>query len=203
MKLVIATKNNNKIREIRDRFESFPEIELLSLMDFSDPPDVVEDGSTFMENALKKARQITAFTGLPSLADDSGLEIDALGGEPGVHSARYARGNATDKDRNHLVLDKLRDVPEEERGARFVCVIALSLPHKTEYTVRGECEGIISFKMLGEEGFGYDPIFYLPDFGKTMAQLTLSEKNRISHRGRALEQIEIRLKNILDRARLA
>ncbi|MDY6968847.1 MAG: XTP/dITP diphosphatase [Spirochaetota bacterium] len=197
MKLVIATRNNDKIREISDRFKSIPEIELLSLKDYDNSPDIVEDGATFFENALKKARLITAFTGQASLADDSGLEIDALGGEPGIYSARYAGDNATDTERNMLVLDKMKDIPEEKRGAKFISVIAVTFPDKTEYTTYGECKGIISFQMIGHEGFGYDPIFYLPDFGKTMAQLSLSEKNSISHRAKALEQIEIRLKKIL------
>ncbi|MDY6935756.1 MAG: XTP/dITP diphosphatase [Spirochaetota bacterium] len=188
MKLVIATRNANKIIEIREKFEHITGLEILTLKEFEDVPEVVEDGITFEENALKKARVISNFTGLPALADDSGLEIEALGGEPGIYSARYAGDEVTDEFRNILIHEKMRDVPAEKRGARFICIIAICMPDAREYVVRGECYGIISYYIQGEYGFGYDPIFYLPHMKKTMAQLSLSEKNRISHRAIALEK---------------
>lgn len=187
MKLVVATKNKNKIREISDRFSSLNKLEILSLTDIENPPCVIEDGTTFEENAKKKAKIISTYTKLPVLADDSGLEIDALGGEPGIYSARYAGENATDEDRNRLILERMRNVPRDKRGARFICVIAIVLTDGSEYLTKGECDGIIYYKMQGSYGFGYDPIFYLPKYRKTMAELSLTEKNRISHRGRALE----------------
>ncbi len=188
MKLVIATRNQGKVREIREKFAPLREWEILSLQEAGDPPDVEEDGTTFAENALKKARAVAAFAGLPALADDSGLVVDALGGEPGVYSARYAGEGATDAQRNELVLSKLQGVPGERRSARFVCVMALAFPDGREYTVEGLCEGVILSEPRGGQGFGYDPIFFLPDLGRSMAELSLEEKNRISHRARALEK---------------
>ncbi len=187
MKLVIATKNAGKVREINNKFHSVPGIEVLSLTDFGEAPDVVEDGSTFAENALKKARAIAGFTGCAALADDSGLVIDALNGEPGIRSARYAGDDADDDERNRLVLDKMRGVPDGKRTARFVCTIAMVLPDGSEHVTEGTCEGIILREMRGDHGFGYDPIFFLPEYGRTMAEIPLEEKNRISHRARALE----------------
>lgn len=188
MKLVIASKNNNKIREIQNKFSNFNNIELLSYHDFVNPPDVVEDASTFEGNALKKARATTEFTGLPALSDDSGLEIDALNGEPGVYSARYGGDNATDEDKNLLVLEKMSTIPDKGRSARFRCVIAIVLSDGTEYIAEGTCEGRISKKMRGTEGFGYDPIFVVPALNKTMAEIDIGEKNKISHRAHALEK---------------
>jgi XTP/dITP diphosphohydrolase len=190
MKLVIATKNRNKINEIADKLKGLNGIEFLSLLNYNAPPDVIEDGKTFVENALKKAREISHFTSLPAMADDSGLVIDALNGEPGVLSARYAGGNATDADRNNLVLEKLKNIPRKERSARFICIIAIALPDGEEFFAEGVCEGIIGNEMRGENGFGYDPIFFLPEFNRTMAELTLSEKNKISHRARALDRVK-------------
>ena len=196
MKLVIATKNKNKIIEIREKFFILNDLEILSLDDFEDSPDVIEDGATFEENALKKAREISIFAGLPVLADDSGLEIDALKGEPGVYSARFAGKDATDAERNSLILERMKDIPDNKRKARFVCMIAIVLPDGREYLLRGVCEGVIAHKMKGLYGFGYDPIFYLPKIKKTMAELTLVEKNRISHRAKALELAQERLQMI-------
>jgi XTP/dITP diphosphohydrolase len=196
MKLVLATKNKNKVREITDKFSGIKGMELLSLLDFESPPDILEDGVTFTDNALKKARGICLFTSLPSLADDSGLVIDALGGAPGVYSARYGGEKLTDFDRNELVLSKMKDVPDGNRTARFVCVIAAVFPDGTELISEGMCEGVIADGMLGDNGFGYDPVFYLPERGKTMAEIPLSEKNRISHRAAALESARSRLEKI-------
>lgn len=190
MKLVLATKNINKIREISEKFSSIPKLQLLSLSNFKNPPLVIEDGTTFEKNATKKARIISAFTELSVLADDSGLEIDALDGEPGVFSARYAGENANDKERNMLILKRMKYIPREKRGAKFICVISIVLKDGREYLVKGECNGIIYHKMLGNYGFGYDPIFYLPGYQKTMAELPLSKKNQISHRAIALEKAE-------------
>lgn len=196
MQLVIATKNQGKIREIRDKFSAYNDLEILSLNDFEDHPDIIEDGTTFEENALKKAREISIFTKLPVLADDSGLEIDALCGEPGIFSARYAGKDATDEERNRLVLEKMKDVPKGRRTARFICVIAIVLPRGSEYTFRGVCEGIIAHRMKGSNGFGYDPIFYLPKKRKTMAELSIFEKNRISHRAIALKRAYLACPNL-------
>lgn len=189
MKLLVATRNRNKVTEIRDKFSGLSGIELLSLDDIAPVPDVEEDGATFEENALKKARETARLTGLPAMADDSGLEVDALGGEPGVYSARYGGGQcATDRDRNLLVLEKMKDVPDGKRTARFVCVISIVFPGGEERLARGTCEGEIAQEMRGDHGFGYDPVFYLPELGATMAEIPLAEKNTLSHRARALEK---------------
>ncbi len=198
MKLVIATKNINKIKEIKDKFSGFADLEIGSLLDFLDIPEVIEDGFTFEENALKKAREYSAFTGMAVLSDDSGLEIDALSGEPGVRSARYAGENAGDDRNNDLVLQRMEKVPEGRRNARFVCVIAIKLPDNNEYITRGTCEGRIIKSKIGGNGFGYDPIFYIPDLEKTMAELSIAEKNRISHRALALDRAKEILKKILE-----
>ena len=188
MKLLVATRNTNKVREIRDKFRGLSGLELVSLDDIAPLRDIAEDGETFEANALKKARETARLSGLPSMADDSGLEVDALGGEPGVYSARYAGEGATDADRNSLLLEKMKEVPEGKRSARFVCVIAIAFPGGNELVARGTCEGEIARKPRGAHGFGYDPVFHLPEKGKTMAEIPLEEKNRISHRALALEQ---------------
>lgn len=188
MKLVIATGNRNKIIEIKDKLSGAQDLEIIPLSDFSDIPEIIEDSDSFSGNALKKARTIRDFTGLTAMADDSGLVVDALGGDPGVFSARYGGENATDIDRYLLVLDKLKGVPESGRSARFVCSIAIAAPDGREFITEGFCEGVISLAPRGENGFGYDPVFYLPEYGRTMAELSLDIKNRISHRGKALEK---------------
>lgn len=187
MKLVIATNNKNKIIEIENKLSGINALELIPLNQFADPPDVIEDGATFQENAEKKAKAIARFAGYPAMADDSGLVVDALDGRPGVYSARYSGKSATDTDRNRKILEEMKDVPDPDRSARFVCVVAISLPNGTCHFAEGMCEGFIAQTMSGNHGFGYDPIFFLPDLGKTMAELSLDEKNRISHRARALE----------------
>ena len=183
--LVVATKNPGKIREIRALLEGLG-YRILSLEDFPQFPPVEERGETFLENALEKARAAARYTGEMALADDSGLEVEALGGAPGVRSARFGGQGLTDADRNRLLLEKLRGVPMEERKARFRCVMALVTPGGEEYVVEGTCEGYIAMEPRGDHGFGYDPVFYLPRYGKTMAQLPPEEKNRISHRAKAL-----------------
>jgi XTP/dITP diphosphohydrolase len=197
MKLVIATKNINKIKEIKYKFSDFADLEIVSLLDFSNLPEVIEDGCTFEENALKKAREYSAFTGLPVLSDDSGIEIDALSGEPGVRSARYAGENADDDKNNDLVLEKMKSIPDGKRNAKFVCVIAIILPDKKEYLTKGICDGRIIQKKTGNNGFGYDPVFFIPRLGKTMAELTILEKNRFSHRALALDKTKDILRKIL------
>ena len=195
IKLVIATGNRNKIREIQEKFAGMEWLSLVPLGDFPDPPEVIEDGRTFRENALKKASAIAAYTGLPAMADDSGLVVDALGGRPGVLSARYGGEAADDTAKNGMILEEMRGVPAELRAARFVCVIAVAFPGGKHVTAEGTCEGVITDAMKGSHGFGYDPIFFLPDRGMTMAELPLEEKNKISHRAKALEAMrEILLK---------
>lgn len=162
---------------------------VLTLNDYPGIPDIAETGSTFEENAAIKAEAVCEYTGLPSLADDSGLVVDALGGEPGVYSARYGGSGLDDHDRYLLLLDKMKGIPQPDRTARFVCAMVLSFPGGKSYTRTGTCEGSIAFEPLGEHGFGYDPVFYLSEYDKTMAQLPPEEKNRISHRARALDGI--------------
>ena len=189
MKIVLATGNKNKIREIKEKFSSLDKVEISSLEELSNIPHIEEDASTFRGNALIKASAICKLTGSPAMADDSGIVIDALNGEPGVYSARYGSTAFNDQERNSLVLSKMEGVPEDKRNARFVCVIALVLPNGEEYTAEGVCHGIISREPAGDKGFGYDPIFYIPEMKRTMAQLAPEEKNSISHRGKALEKI--------------
>lgn len=184
--IILATANKGKIREFSGLLEGvFGRI--ISLNDLESPPEVVEDGATFRENALKKARALAAYSGKPALADDSGLVVDSLGGRPGVYSARYAGEGATDRDNIAKLLDELKGVGH--RQARFVCVLALVYPGGREITAEGACEGVIMTEPRGEGGFGYDPVFYLPELGKTMAELPPGKKNTLSHRARAAEAL--------------
>ena len=185
-KIVLATGNKGKIREFSGLLEGlFGKI--LSLNDLESPPEITEDGETFRENALKKARAVAAYSGLPALADDSGLEVEALGGRPGVYSARYAGEGAADSDNIAKLLSELQGVAN--RKARFVCFLALVTTGGDETIVSGECEGIIIDKPCGEGGFGYDPVFFLPEYEKTMAEIPAGLKNKISHRARACESL--------------
>ena len=186
MKIALATKNQGKIKEIRSILEGLS-VELVSLEELSIEELPPEDGSTFEENALKKARFVAQKSGLPAVADDSGLEVDALDGRPGVYSARY--GGTTDEERYLKLLEELKDIPEPERTARFRCVIALVTPEGEEKTFEGVLEGRITRRPRGKYGFGYDPVFYLPDKGKTLAEMRPEEKNLVSHRARALEKL--------------
>ncbi|KAA0258397.1 XTP/dITP diphosphatase [Deferribacter autotrophicus] len=191
-KLFVATKNKGKLKEIA---EILKPIEVLSAFDvINENVDVEESGATFEENAKLKGETLSKFVEGYIIADDSGLEVDALNGAPGVFSARFAGENATDEENNRLLLDKLKGVPLEKRGAKFVCVIALCKDGETVATFRGECEGRIAFEMRGSNGFGYDPLFLLSD-GRTMAELEAEEKNEISHRRKALEQLKFYLNN--------
>lgn len=188
MKLVIATSNPGKIAEIRHKLADIPGLELVPRTLFPNLPEPHEDGETFSENARIKALDTARRTGLPAMADDSGLEIDALNGRPGVHSARYGGAGATDEIRNRMILEEMRGIAPPMRRARFVCVIAIAFPDGTVHEAQGSCEGIIGFEPRGTGGFGYDPIFIIPETGLTMAEIPLDEKNRISHRAKALEE---------------
>ncbi len=194
--VVIATRNPGKFREIKAILSSLP-LKFLSLEDFPDLPEVVEDGATFAENAGKKARTIADFTGRLAIADDSGLVVDALQGRPGVFSSRYAGENATDRERCQKLLEEMASIPEGKRQARFMCAMAVALPRGRMEVVEGECRGRVTSAPRGKRGFGYDPIFFVPQFGKTMAELEPEEKNRISHRARALEKLKVLLPEFL------
>lgn len=184
--VLIATNNKAKLREYRQILAGLP-FALTSLDEQGIDVEVPETGETFAENAVLKAEAYARLSGLPTLADDSGLEVDALGGEPGVRSARHAGEGASDRDRIDLLLSRLRDVPWEKRTARFRCVIAIAMPEGQTRVVEGQVEGLIAFEPKGTGGFGYDPVFFLPDLGRSMAELAPEEKNRLSHRARAGE----------------
>jgi len=189
--VVLATGNKGKAKEFSKLLEGvFGNV--ISLSDIGSPPEVIEDGLTFRDNALKKARTIAQYSGKLTLADDSGLVVDALNGRPGVYSARYSGEGATDKTNIEKLLAELGDNPD--RKARFVCVLALVDPNGEELVIEGFCEGVILDKPRGEGGFGYDPIFYLPDREKTMAEVDPEIKNRISHRAKACELLTQYLK---------
>jgi XTP/dITP diphosphohydrolase len=181
--LVIASKNKGKIVEFSDLLGGVG-IRVLGLSDFEAFEEVVEDGETFQENALKKALITAGNLGLPALADDSGLTVEALGGLPGVRSARYAGEKATDSENNEKLLAALKGI--EDRAAAFVCVIAMAAPDGTYRLYEGRCEGVIAKGPEGNGGFGYDPLFYYPPLGKTFAQMDREEKNAVSHRGKAI-----------------
>ena len=197
-RLLIATRNPGKLREYEQLLAGLP-LSLTYLDREGITHEVEEMGETFTENAVRKAQEYARLSGFLTLADDSGLEVDALGGEPGVHSARYAGQEADDKDRYQLLLQRMQGIPWEERGARFRCVIAVAEPEGETHTAEGTCEGVIAFAPQGDYGFGYDPIFYLPEHDKTMAQLPPEFKNRISHRARAAQEIRDILEGILRR----
>ena len=184
-RIVIGTRNKGKIREIQEALADLP-FEVTGLPD-TDIPDVEETGTCFRDNAILKAQYYSRKTGEYCLADDSGLEVDALGGAPGVYSARYAGAEASDANNNKKLLDALRNVPLSERTARFRSVLALAGPDGSLLLTDGVCEGLIQFAPQGNGGFGYDPLFYMPNQGKTLAEMTVEEKNKISHRGNALK----------------
>ena len=184
-KLVFATGNMNKLREIKEILSGM-DIEILSMKEAGVDIDIVEDGTTFEENALIKARAVCKASGHLALADDSGLEVDAINKEPGIYSARYMGEDTSYDIKNQNIIDRLEGVPDEKRTARFVCAMAAVFPDGTEKTFVRTMEGRIGYKIAGENGFGYDPIFYLPEYGKTSAEISPEEKNAISHRGKAL-----------------
>ncbi len=194
--LVVATENPGKLREIEESLRGM-EVKIVSLKDLPPLPPVEEDGKTFLENALKKARAVAHQTVRLTIADDSGLEVDHLGGGPGVRSARFAGESASDADNNRKLLHLLKGVPPAERGASFRCVIAVVDPTGRESWVQGECRGVIVDEERGKNGFGYDPLFFLLDLGKTLAELPLEVKNRVSHRGKALAALKDVIKDFI------
>ncbi|MGI6295380.1 MAG: XTP/dITP diphosphatase [Armatimonadota bacterium] len=183
-KLIIATKNPGKVREMVELLSGLP-YEVHTLLDYPDAPDVEETGTTFLENAIIKATAYADFTGELTLADDSGLEVDALDGAPGVFSSRFA---PTESERNERLLSMMKDVPDDRRTARFRCVIAIAEPSGGVQVSEGSVEGVIAHEPKGDNGFGYDPIFYIPNLKKHFAELDSAHKNRISHRGKALTE---------------
>ena len=185
LEILIATNNLGKVKEIKDILD-IPEIKILTMKDFPHIPKIEEDGKTYQENAFKKASKISEYTGKICLADDSGLEIDYLKGKPGIYSSRW--GNS-DEERINKVLKLLENVPKNKRSAKFVCVVVLVFPDGKIYMVKEECKGSIAFNPKGEHGFGYDPIFLVPEYDKTFAELGDKIKNQISHRGKAMRKM--------------
>ncbi len=195
-RIVIGTYNQKKKEEIRSILNGEP-FTLLDLDDFENPPDIVEDGVTFEDNATKKAIELARFCKMCVMADDSGLEVDALDRRPGVFSSRYCGVNAGDSEKCLNILKELEGVPSEKRTARFRCAIALASPEKIQFVVEASCEGFINTEPCGKNGFGYDPIFYIPKYEQTMAELGAEVKNRISHRALALRLFKERLKGFV------
>ncbi|GED71073.1 non-canonical purine NTP pyrophosphatase [Brevibacillus reuszeri] len=187
-RVVLATRNQGKVKEFNRLFADLG-WEGISLAEFEGVPEVIEDGETFEANALKKAIEISTYLNLPALGDDSGLEVDALDGRPGVYSARYAGEDATDEKNWRKLLDELESVPMEQRTARFRCTIAFVVPGAEPVITTGSCEGLIAREPKGTNGFGYDPVFYIPEMDKMMAQILPEEKNQISHRAKAMNRL--------------
>lgn len=182
--LILASGNKGKLAEFQHLLDDL-DIQVQSMKDYPEIGEIIEDGTTFAENALKKARTVCKAIGKPALADDSGLMIDCLDGAPGIYSARFAGDGHDDAANNEKVLNLLQNVPDEQRGAQFFCAIAIVLPDGREYTVEGFCRGTILHALQGDGGFGYDPLFYIAELGKSFAELSMAEKNAISHRGMA------------------
>jgi XTP/dITP diphosphohydrolase len=192
--LIVATRNRGKSKEIREFLHDFP-VDIKDLNDFGPIPEAVEDGDTFEENAYKKASFTAKVLGYPALADDSGLEVEALAGAPGIHSARYAGPKASDAENNRKLLHALSG--KTNRKARFCCVLSLAVPAGPALTYEGTCEGVIGEAPRGEHGFGYDPLFTYPPLAKTFAELTLEEKSQVSHRGKALSELRREFEKVL------
>jgi XTP/dITP diphosphohydrolase len=198
--LLIATTNAGKFAEVQAHLRDLP-LRIRPLDSIVDPPTVVEDGETFEANALKKARTMAEFSGVLTLADDSGLEVDALGGAPGIYSARYAGTEADDDRNNRKLLRELASVPEAERTARFVCALALCAPRISggrEWVARESCEGLIALTLRGGHGFGYDPLFFFPPLGKTFGEIERDVKASVSHRGKTLAMFAAALPKLID-----
>ncbi|MFQ5852187.1 MAG: XTP/dITP diphosphatase [Candidatus Binatia bacterium] len=192
MEILVGTTNPGKLVEVEAILKDFP-LRFISLTSLGRWPEIVEDGRSFEENARKKACTLADFSSYVTLADDSGLEVDALDGAPGILSARYSGEQADDLKNNEKLLRELAGVPQEERGARFVCVLALCTPTSSAggaWVFRGECEGLITFAPRGRNGFGYDPLFFYPPLGKTFAELDRESKGHVSHRGKALKKLK-------------
>ena len=192
--LILATRNQGKIDEFQELFAGSG-VEIKSIKDFGPIPPVVEDGETFEQNAYKKAFHTARMLGFPALADDSGLSVEALGGAPGVKSARYAGEEATKEDNNRKLLEAMRDIPN--RKAAFECVLAIAVPRGPALIYEARCEGEITAELQGEEGFGYDPLFYYPPLKKTFSQMSRAEKNRVSHRGKAMAELRGEIDKVL------
>lgn len=186
-KIIFATQNQGKLKEIRDKL---PDYEVISMKDAGIDIDIEENGKTFEENALIKAKAISDLCNNIVVADDSGLEIDYLNKEPGVYSARFLGHDTSYEYKNNKILEMLKDVPDEKRTARFVCAMAVVFPNGENKITRATIEGMIGHKISGNNGFGYDPIFYVPELNKTTAELSMEEKNKISHRGKALDNVK-------------
>ncbi len=199
-RIIFATGNEGKMREIREILADLG-LPILSMKEAEAFVEVEENGTTFSENAELKARAVWERTGDIVLADDSGLVVDYLNGEPGIYSARYLGEDTSYDIKNQVIIDRLKDAGEEERTARFVCAIAAVLPDGRALHAEAAVEGLIAHEPAGCGGFGYDPIFYLPEFGKTSAEITMEEKNQISHRGKALMAIKTELKHMLEEER--
>jgi len=200
--LLVATTNHGKFAEVQAFLKGLP-LRIVSLRDLANPPAVIEDGATFEANALKKARTLARFSGLLTLADDSGIEVNALGGQPGIFSARYCGAAGNDDANNQKLLRDLAAVPDENRTGRFVCALALCAPDGDglkEWTVRDSCEGRIAFAPAGSNGFGYDPLFFYPPFGKTFGEIDRQTKATVSHRGKALKKLAEMLPTWVDLA---
>lgn len=192
--LVIATRNVGKLAEIQSLLSGYP-VKLLSLDDFGPIPKIPEEGETFDDNAYQKASMVSRILGLPALADDSGLVVEALNGAPGVHSARYGGDELSDADRCRLLLHNLNGITN--RRAAFVCVISIAVPTGPALTYEGRCEGTVTTEMRGQNGFGYDPVFFYPPLGKTFAEMTAAEKNAVSHRAMALNEMREEFPKVL------
>jgi len=192
--LVLATRNPGKTREIGDLLKDFP-VEIKNLDDFGPIPDVEEDGETFDDNAFKKASFTAKVLGLPALADDSGLEVEAMNGAPGVRSARYAGPYATDQENNEKLLKEMKG--KANRRAAFMCVISIAVPSGVALTYEARCEGLIAEAPAGDNGFGYDPVFFYPPMNRTFAQLSSEEKSQVSHRGKALAELKEEFDKVL------
>ncbi|MBW1892272.1 MAG: XTP/dITP diphosphatase [Deltaproteobacteria bacterium] len=192
--IIIATQNKGKTEEIREYLKGFP-VDIKNLDDFGPIPPVIEDGDTFDENAYKKSSHTARIIGLPALADDSGLVVEALGNAPGVYSARYAGDNATDEQLCEKLLKEMDG--ENNRKASFECVISIAVPTGPALTYEARCDGLIAEKPSGQNGFGYDPVFYYPELDKTFAEISMEEKSRVSHRGRALRELAEEFEKVL------
>ncbi|HVE75369.1 MAG TPA: XTP/dITP diphosphatase [Actinomycetota bacterium] len=196
LEIVVSSRNKAKVAEVIEILSNLP-VKLLTTEDVGDWGEIDEPGETFLENALIKARAVAAITGKPSLADDSGLEVDALGGQPGVHSARFAGPHATDEENNAKLMKMMEGKPREKRNARYKCVVALVMPDGSEIAGIGSCEGTIGEDPRGSGGFGYDPYFVPLEESRTMAELSPEEKHAISHRGKALRGLADQLSRVL------
>lgn len=196
MHIVLATRNQHKKQELVALLSGL-DISIRTLDDFPEAPEVVEDGDTCEANAMKKAVEIAGYTGLPAVADDTGLEVDALGGRPGAFAARYAGENASYEDNCRKLLHELRGVPPAQRGARFVTVAAIAFPGGKTMSAKGVLDGVIAESAVGSNGFGYDPVFVLPEYNQTLGQLPPDVKNRISHRARAFAQAKTLLQQMM------